>query len=583
MIFRTSYLLGALACALFTLSAANISVPVQAETLKITGPNGEVKQSPKRQYGPTTSADTFWSIAQKLRPSENISVYQVMAALYDANPHAFSGNNYNTLERGMILLVPSEQVMAAIPERLAKERADRDDQRFAKAPPVRPLVRAPVTPSRTLQIVPDTKPEVIVAAKPMVDMVEKSLADDLKIKLEASEHKVLMLTEELGRAQDELMVKAGDTKALKMKLEELSLQVSSLEEDFYQLNEKNQALKVSYQQLIEDTTKVDEPVVEEAPSDFWRTLTDSTLMLVLMAALPLLLIFLILFLIMRRRSKKKMQAEVAEAAAIAAAASAASMADMLDDEELDVEDDEGTLAVHLDEDDAESLDDLLDLSSINLQPEAEMGSNAEMDMASEMFIAEESSQSVADDDEGTSLDDLWAEAMEEQDEELEPLKPDDDDLDSFFANLEEEPEATPVPEDATAENTDDDIDAVLSEFAADEPQSTDTAIDADDDIDAMLAEFNVGQDDNSSSEADVDTATADDDIDAMLAEFDIGKDDGASAESEPEMEPKASTEAEPEDDDIDAMLAAFDSKKQAGEEIDSDTEAAELEPAELEP
>ena len=120
---RTWYLVGLMASALIVFSVSPlVQTAFAAEPLKITGPDGEVRQT-NRQYGPTRSSDTFWSIAQKVRPDQSVSIYQVMAAIYDANPHAFSNANFNSLEKGMILLIPSQDLMLAIPKSMAKARS----------------------------------------------------------------------------------------------------------------------------------------------------------------------------------------------------------------------------------------------------------------------------------------------------------------------------------------------------------------------------------------------------------------------------------------------------------------------------
>lgn len=74
MNFRTSYLVGLMA-AFFALNQGTLIEPAHAEGLKITGPDGQVRQQ-VRQYGPTTPSDTFWSIAQKVRPDSSVSIYQ---------------------------------------------------------------------------------------------------------------------------------------------------------------------------------------------------------------------------------------------------------------------------------------------------------------------------------------------------------------------------------------------------------------------------------------------------------------------------------------------------------------------------
>lgn len=58
------------------------------------------------EYGPTKRSDTLWDIASKLRPRKDISIEQMMIALYEANPKAFYKDNVNALMAGKKLKVP---------------------------------------------------------------------------------------------------------------------------------------------------------------------------------------------------------------------------------------------------------------------------------------------------------------------------------------------------------------------------------------------------------------------------------------------------------------------------------------------
>ncbi|PFG54767.1 pilus assembly protein FimV [Marinobacter sp. LV10R520-4] len=58
-------------------------------------------------YGPTTSSDTLWSIATRMRPNNSVSVQQVMLAIQEINPDAFIGGNINRLKRGEVLRAPT--------------------------------------------------------------------------------------------------------------------------------------------------------------------------------------------------------------------------------------------------------------------------------------------------------------------------------------------------------------------------------------------------------------------------------------------------------------------------------------------
>nr|VFK33241.1 MAG: FimV N-terminal domain-containing protein [Candidatus Kentron sp. MB]VFK76110.1 MAG: FimV N-terminal domain-containing protein [Candidatus Kentron sp. MB] len=58
-------------------------------------------------YGPVTPKDTLWSIATRFRPDKSVSMEQMMLALRQHNPEAFSQNNINTLKAGAILRIPN--------------------------------------------------------------------------------------------------------------------------------------------------------------------------------------------------------------------------------------------------------------------------------------------------------------------------------------------------------------------------------------------------------------------------------------------------------------------------------------------
>ncbi|WP_371189886.1 FimV/HubP family polar landmark protein [Thalassotalea ponticola] len=58
-------------------------------------------------YGPILKTDTLWKIAVAHRPDTSVSNYQVMMALFNANPKAFLRNDINTMIEGQYLRIPS--------------------------------------------------------------------------------------------------------------------------------------------------------------------------------------------------------------------------------------------------------------------------------------------------------------------------------------------------------------------------------------------------------------------------------------------------------------------------------------------
>lgn len=57
-------------------------------------------------YGPVKNNDTLWDIASRQRPSYDISVPQMMAAIRAQNPDAFIGGDINKLKKGIYLKIP---------------------------------------------------------------------------------------------------------------------------------------------------------------------------------------------------------------------------------------------------------------------------------------------------------------------------------------------------------------------------------------------------------------------------------------------------------------------------------------------
>ena len=71
-------------------------------------------------YGPTAPQETFWSIGTKLRPGPQVTMDQVLLAIYRANPSAFDKGSFNGLLKGRTLQVPSLADMQETPPAQAK-------------------------------------------------------------------------------------------------------------------------------------------------------------------------------------------------------------------------------------------------------------------------------------------------------------------------------------------------------------------------------------------------------------------------------------------------------------------------------
>ncbi|MBT8449157.1 MAG: hypothetical protein KJO69_05680, partial [Gammaproteobacteria bacterium] len=99
-------------------------------------------------YGLTTSSDTLWSIAKKVRPNSSVSVHRAMVALYDANPDAFMRGNINRLKRGAEIKIPSQQAFDQVTQREALRLIREHEESWRSGKAVSRRVMDASTPER---------------------------------------------------------------------------------------------------------------------------------------------------------------------------------------------------------------------------------------------------------------------------------------------------------------------------------------------------------------------------------------------------------------------------------------------------
>ncbi|WP_414827860.1 FimV/HubP family polar landmark protein [Alteromonas sp. H39] len=108
-------------------------VDAQERATQLRGPKDATSQFSGNTYGPIDAKDTLWRIAERYRQNKDLSIYQVMIAIYELNPDAFEEGNLNLLVDGATLQLPSEQYIARIDAERARVRAEQDDKSFAQA------------------------------------------------------------------------------------------------------------------------------------------------------------------------------------------------------------------------------------------------------------------------------------------------------------------------------------------------------------------------------------------------------------------------------------------------------------------
>ncbi|ASG06954.1 hypothetical protein CEQ50_05095 [Vibrio anguillarum] len=430
---------------------------VSAESIRLVGPNGEIQSSPQFSenltqtrnlqqansqpstfFGPTLDSDTLWSIATRLRPSNNVTVQQTLLAIYRLNPQAFENQNIHSLIPGSNLRVPSlAQVNSAPTQEAVNIMAAHQAKLNANtAQPTAPVTAASTAlPEKTIAstvaqpVVEKTKSEPVL--KDIGTQVAKS--DTELLALEEKNHKLRLMLADVQSEVDALKGELGDENRIRSEVEKL------LDE------ERRKALEA--QKL--------------APSALDQLLSNSWLVAAL-ALIPGLLIGLLVVMLLGRRSKPTEQPVVTqgnqEPITPMAAGSLEDIDDdlMLDDDLFGESDDSEklfgddiTLDDEIDDNAEQESDIFADLDDTDLDfnlegedgedPFASIGDDGDLAADLEDLTASSNGISVGADEKAVGLDEM-ARALDEAllagDEKAEDLGSDTLDqslLDDLFA------------------------------------------------------------------------------------------------------------------------------------------------------
>lgn len=94
--------------------SSNTSSSALASQQRIETPRSTSGYSSQQTDYKVRSRDTLWSIAERTRPSADVSMQQMMLALLEENPAAFQQKNVNGLQAGHILKIPAMTVINRI-------------------------------------------------------------------------------------------------------------------------------------------------------------------------------------------------------------------------------------------------------------------------------------------------------------------------------------------------------------------------------------------------------------------------------------------------------------------------------------
>ncbi|MGY3942942.1 FimV/HubP family polar landmark protein [Aeromonas tecta] len=292
--------------------------------------------SAQGSYGPVRPTDTLWSLASKHRPSNRVTVYQTMVAIYDKNPRSFADGNINHILVGSHIQLPSAAEASRITDAQARQRFNSDNASWkglspkylaSKHPqPAKPVESKPAAvPAKA----PVAKAAPIPAPAPKAEALQ--VAAEVKAPTKAAEPQVAAPSAASGTAPAPLPADlATPVSTLVGKPStEMALALEDANAQLGQVTEMNHRLKLRLQSLTEevetlkaqlqDQTALQKevaelkaqpvpPVVAPEPKQNWlMELLSSPLNLAMIILLPVLLVLALVTLWLRARARRELE------------------------------------------------------------------------------------------------------------------------------------------------------------------------------------------------------------------------------------------------------------------------------------
>jgi pilus assembly protein FimV len=443
-------------------------VLAQEKMTKIRGPRSSDMPPAPLTMGPLSPSDTLWRVAEQVKPDANVSLYQVMYALYLKNPDAFLENNLNHLRPNAVLILPSLQEVQQVDLNTARQKSVQDDKAWAARQKAAAAVKTataavkasvPVTAAAPVKTEPQWQAELAQLGKQQkqeLDGLRTQFADSLQqIESFADENRQLR-TNLLKIEQELALIKAqlGDDSKMQQQIEQLLSQQS---------------------ELLQAQAVQNEAAAQAEQSD-WRQWMSHPLAWILAACIPALLVLFSILLWVKNRSRHT--EEIIHAATTESASHPTYHSPLpplddsndLDESLFEIDDallDE-TFTDKIDTTEPDLADDMLDFDdSLSFEDDSLLPSESPVEKPQEP-----EPEDAFDMDNILSDTDLSALLAAEEDDDAIIELADDSLDDEELTDVKTEPEAVSseeINDDTLAQEDEFDIDELIEEIDLDEP------------------------------------------------------------------------------------------------------------------
>ena len=284
-----------------------VTVAAAADTTaKLRGPK-EFDAPAVTRVGPLSARDTLWRIAEQVRPDPRLNMYQVMYALYLKNPNAFLEQNFNHLNPGSFLDIPSVREILAVNAIEAQRKSENDDRLWAEK----------------IRQATQTKPEEKAARQQDVAKVTQEITEELNRVESQQTEQMTDIRERLGASMANVETSVMENTQLKKQLDNVVSELGNVKGQL----DKDSEIQLQLQQLLKQQTELLEQQREQMRkaeegfnfAETWQKLASSPVGWAIAASLPAIMLLMMVVSIIRRKGRK--------AAAVVSAATASPTVD----------------------------------------------------------------------------------------------------------------------------------------------------------------------------------------------------------------------------------------------------------------
>ncbi len=211
------------------------------ETARTSSAEAPAPVTGELDYGIVQKGDTLWKIAEKLRPNDRVSIYQVMMALLVSNPDAFVDGNMNRLKVGHVLRIDDPDIITSVnPQEAAREyraqlQAWQDYRQSVAA--AEPEATQPVIAGEAAQ--GETEADTGTGELTLASPEGGELQSGTGTSEEAARNELLTLREELRQLREDSAAMGTHNEALNRELQALEAELEA----------KQRALSISDDEL----------------------------------------------------------------------------------------------------------------------------------------------------------------------------------------------------------------------------------------------------------------------------------------------------------------------------------------------